>query len=223
MGFIQPPFIISILIALAVHEWAHAYAAWKLGDPTAKYEGRLTVNPIAHLDPLGTLMFIIVGFGWGKPVPVDARYFKRPLRDMAITAFAGPLSNLILAIIFILLLAFLTGGQMPISIIQLVGLSLVDANPLHTIAVQICASSVFINLALMAFNLLPVAPLDGSKILRPFIPKRYEAEYEAFLQRGPFFLLLLIVLGRVANVPVLTGWVFGIGEPIFYVLKSIVT
>ena len=90
MGFLNPIFILSILIALSVHEWAHAVAADRLGDSTARESGRLTLNPISHLDPIGTILFLTVGFGWGKPVPVDHRYFRRPKRDMAITAIAGP-------------------------------------------------------------------------------------------------------------------------------------
>src|SRR4051812_8481457 len=104
--FLQPPFLIAILFALSFHEAAHAWMALRLGDATAKLAGRLTLNPLAHLDPLGTILFVIVGFGWGKPVPVNPYYFRQPKRDNALVALAGPVSNLILAAVsFILLLA----------------------------------------------------------------------------------------------------------------------
>ena len=105
--FLTPTFIISVLIALSVHEWAHGFTAHRLGDPTAKVEGRLTLNPLAHLDPIGTAMFLIVGFGWGKPVPVDPRYFKHYKRDTSLVALAGPASNLVLALLaFLVLILF---------------------------------------------------------------------------------------------------------------------
>ena len=222
MNFLTPPFIISMLIALSVHEWAHAYAAWKLGDNTAKYEGRLTINPIAHLDPLGTLMFLIIGFGWGKPVPVDASYFRKPKRDTAIVAAAGPFSNLVLALIATVLLAVVMREDIQTTSSGLLTVS-VQGGALKTVFVQVCASSLFINLALMAFNLLPIAPLDGSKILHPFIPLKYSEEYEAFMQRGPYFLLLLLILERAANISVLGTWVYGIIAPLLAVLMGVVS
>ena len=220
MTFLNPPFIISILIALSVHEWAHAYAAYKLGDSTAKYAGRLTVNPMAHLDPMGTLMFFIVGFGWAKPVPVDPRYFDHPRRDNAIVALAGPLSNLVLAFIAFIVLMLANGMAMNASVMDLL-----SANGSHSaftaLIIQISASSLFINLALMAFNLLPIAPLDGSKILHPFIPLRYEREYYEFMNKGPFILLAIIILERAVDFPLLSGWVFGIVGPILWAMQQI--
>ncbi|MFH1671122.1 MAG: site-2 protease family protein, partial [Patescibacteria group bacterium] len=88
--FVSPPFIIAILIAISVHEWGHGFVAYKLGDPTAQMDGRLSLNPLAHLDPIGTLMFLIIGFGWAKPVPIDPRYFKNHKRDTTLVALAGP-------------------------------------------------------------------------------------------------------------------------------------
>ena len=107
MGFLNPIFILSILIALTVHEWAHAFVANRLGDPTAREMGRLTLNPIVHLDPMGTILFLLVGFGWGKPVPVNERYFHHPKRDTALVAAAGPVSNLVLAFIAFIALSLL--------------------------------------------------------------------------------------------------------------------
>lgn len=219
MSFPSPAFLIAILIALSVHEWAHAFAADKLGDPTARNEGRLTLNPLAHLDPLGTLMFFIVHFGWGKPVPVDPRYFKHPKRDMAIVAAAGPISNIVLALISVIVLA-LFNAPIPESIFGLIGTE-VSGSPFIAIIVQLCYESLFINLALMAFNLLPIAPLDGSKIVRIWIPARYDYEYDLFMTKGPFILLALLLVDNLLPLPILSGWVFGIMTPFYIALHYI--
>jgi len=204
-GFLSPTFIIAILVALSIHEWAHAYVAWKLGDPTAKYDGRLTINPLAHLDPIGTILFIFVGFGWGKPVPVNPQYFKHYKRDNALVALAGPVSNLIVAFA-----AFAILLVMPTS-------EAVWAQVLNTLMSDI----IKINLVLMAFNLLPIAPLDGSKILDMFIPYQYQRQYAEFMMRGPFILLALILLGRAFGVPLLSGWISLIISPILVTMGVI--
>jgi len=191
LSFLNPTAIISILIALSVHEWAHAYSAYKLGDPTARDQGRLTLNPIAHLDFLGTIFFLLVGFGWGKPVPVNPAYFQNPKRDNAIVAFAGPLSNLLLGTFFYALFTYLpSGGSVGVIFLR-----------------DLASVSVLINLSLMAFNLLPIAPLDGSKVIHPFVPLRREAEYEQFLRRGPVILLILLVVEQLFNVGILSRWI----------------
>jgi Zn-dependent protease len=207
MGFITPPFIISVLIALTFHEVAHGVVALWLGDPTAKYEGRLTLNPAAHLDLLGTLMFFMVGFGWAKPVPVDPRHFKNVKRDMALTAIAGPVTNLILAFLTVLIAkgVLLIHIQATPGVVQFFS--------------EFFQSMLFINLGLMAFNLLPIAPLDGSKILGLFIPYTYEYEYQEFLNKGPFILLGLLIAERVLNVPLLIGWITAIIYPILHVME----
>ena len=219
MSFLDPTSIIAILIALSIHEWAHGFAADKLGDPTARYEGRLTINPIAHLDPLGTMMFLMVGFGWGKPVPIDPRYFSHPKRDVAITAIAGPVSNLIIAFIaFFGILALQVNGGMTIS--SLLASPQTDSVAIAFLA-QLFRRSIFINLALMAFNLLPIAPLDGSKVLHMFIPPQHEHAYHEFMRRGPLFLLLLIVLERTINFPLLYGWITMIMAPVLMTMETI--
>ncbi len=220
MQFLNPPFIISILIALSVHEWAHGFVAYKLGDPTAKDEGRLTLNPIAHLDPIGTILFLIIGFGWGKPVPINPQNFKHYKRDTALTALAGPVSNLLLAFVAFFGLMLVSpngmnpnaGGLLSISTNGTVG---------QLFFVQVFASSLFINLGLMAFNLLPIAPLDGSKIIRPFIPFQYEDQYNTFMQRGPIVLLVILLAERLLNIHILTGWIYGIMNPILKVMGAI--
>src|SRR3989338_9539567 len=109
MQFFNPTFIIAVLIGLSVHEAAHGYIAYKLGDPTAKMDNRISLNPLAHLDPVGTLMFFLIGFGWAKPVPIDPRFFRKPKRDSMLTALAGPAANLITAFICFLLLIAIFG------------------------------------------------------------------------------------------------------------------
>jgi len=218
--FLNPSFIISLLIAISIHEWAHGFAAYKLGDPTAKNEGRLTINPLAHLDPIGTLMFIMAGFGWGKPVPVNPMYFKNAKRDSAITSLAGPFSNFVLAWIAFVLFVLISGSSMNTSAMGLLAIQ-GGGNPFLTIVLQILASSIFVNLVLMAFNLLPIAPLDGSKIVQMFVPLRHEDAYMEFMRRGPFFLLILLVSEYFIGVPILRTWIFGIVNPIFAVMSSL--
>lgn len=216
---LNAPFIIAILIALSVHECAHAFVAYRLGDPTAKEEGRLTLNPAAHLDALGVLMFFLVHFGWGKPVPVDPRYFKHPKRDSALVALAGPASNLLIAIVVFFLLAVLAPQIMQGSTEELLFTQGVGAK-LQAFLVQVLANSLFLNLGLMAFNLLPIAPLDGSKIVQAFVPLRYERAYETFMDRGPFILIALLILERAMNVPILVTWISFIMDGVLGVLTA---
>jgi len=203
--FLTPTFIISVLIALSVHEWAHGFTAHRLGDPTAKVEGRLTLNPLAHLDPIGTVMFLIVGFGWGKPVPVDPRYFKHYKRDTSLVALAGPASNLVLALLaFLVLILFAgvavgSGGE--------IMLPPGGFSASRELLITLATDFIQINLVLMAFNLLPIAPLDGSKVIRPFIPLKHEDHYHDFMVQGPKILLILILLGLFLNLPILSWWI----------------
>ena len=219
--FLNPTFIISILIALSAHEWAHGMMAYRLGDHTAKQQGRLTLNPIAHLDLLGTILFLTVGFGWGKPVPINERNFRHPRRDIALTAAAGPASNLVLALIAFLLLAFLSPDFSIGSVFDLLD-ARSGASPLQLFLVQLLASSLFINLGLMAFNLLPIAPLDGSKVLGSFIPYQYELQFDAIMQRGPYILLFLLLAERLFGFPFLSGWIMTIMSSVLWLFQSMV-
>ncbi len=178
---LNAPFLIAILIALTFHECAHAFVADRLGDPTPRQEGRLTLNPVAHLDALGTLMFFIIHFGWGKPVPVNPRYFKKPKRDSALVSIAGPLSNFILAFIAALLLVKFFPQVLQVDSAEQLFSTPGVGERLQAFVAQVLADSLSINLGLMAFNLLPIAPLDGSKIVEAFIPLRYEDAYAAFI------------------------------------------
>lgn len=204
---LNAPFIIAILVALTVHEWAHALVANYLGDPTAKDEGRLTLNPIAHLDPIGTLLFFLVHFGWGKPVPVDPRNFRHPRRDNALVALAGPSSNLIIAFVAFVLLTVVAPQMMHVASVEELLFAHGVGSRFAAFGGQVLANLLFINLGLMAFNLLPIAPLDGSKIIEPLIPERYHLEYGWFMQNGPFILIGMLLVERLLNIPILITWI----------------
>lgn len=210
-AFLSPPYLLSILIALSVHEWAHGYVAYVLGDYTAKDAGRLTLNPLSHLDPLGTILFLTVGFGWGKPVPVNSLHFRHPKRDTALVSLAGPVSNFALAFVAFLGLVFVAPHVISADPEQLLG-SAGRGGTLALLFTQTLETSVFINLGLMAFNLLPIAPLDGSKILAAYIPIRYEDQYDQLMRYGPYILLALLILGRSGSGGLLAFWVMGIAR-----------
>ncbi len=177
-----------ILIALTLHEFAHAITADRLGDPTPRSQGRLTLNPLAHLDLMGTILLFVARFGWAKPVLVDPRNFKNPQRDMMIVAAAGPASNLILALIFGIIYQFMQGAPAE---------TRTDA-----ILQFMVTYSVIINLVLAFFNLLPIPPLDGSKIIRAFLPESVQPAFSRLESFGPFLLLGIIVLGQYFNVAI---------------------
>lgn len=220
MPFLNPTYIISILIAIAVHEWAHAVTADRLGDPTPEREGRLTLNPLAHIDPMGALMFLIVGFGWAKPVPVNASYFRHAKAGMTLTALAGPFANLCLAAIAFAGLSLLSDRSGLGSLSGLLS-STEGVSAGMIILVQILRSSLFVNLALMAFNLFPVAPLDGSNIVRLFVPYHLEHKYEDFVRIGPFVLLFLIFFESFLPFELLSGWVHGIMSAVLSVFALV--
>lgn len=218
-SFLTPTYIIAVLIAISVHEWAHAFVADKFGDPTPGQAGRLTLNPIAHLDLLGAIMFLVIGFGWAKPVPVNSSYFRHPKRELSLVALAGPMSNLVLAFVAFLLLFLITHVH-AFSVDSLLG-NVTGASPGWTILLQVLTDSLFVNLALMAFNLLPVAPLDGSNIVRQFIPYRFEDRYEDFVRIGPYILIALILVEMFLPVHILSVWVFGIMQFVLNIFNLI--
>lgn len=210
MPFLNPIYIIALLIAVSIHEWAHAMVATRLGDPTPSNAGRLTVNPLAHLDLIGALLFVTVGFGWAKPVPINPMYFAKPKTGTLFVALAGPVSNLILAIVSAAVLSFM-GARMSVSPWDL--LSTPSVGSVGTaFALQLLSASLFINLGLMAFNLLPVAPLDGSKVLEAFVPLRYADRYDDFMRIGPFILLGLFLAESLLRIPLLSLWITTIME-----------
>ena len=186
-----------ILFALSLHEAAHGFVASKLGDPTAKNLGRLTVNPFKHLDPLGFICMVIFGFGWAHPVPINSRYFKKPRRDMALTALAGPVSNLIAAAVFALLYGL---GVFFFNFAALKGLF--TSTSVFTLAqyfTYFLYYGISLNVTLAVFNLIPIPPLDGSRIICAFLPpaaaQKY-MKYERFLSIG---LLALLFIPSVSN------------------------
>jgi Zn-dependent protease len=176
---------IMLLVGFPVHEFAHALAAYRLGDSTARFMGRLTLNPIAHFDPLGGILLAITfigssfGFGWAKPTPVNPSNLEGGRRGEAVVAIAGPISNLVLAIAAALPLRYLLANP--------------DlARQLPSVVLQVLILFVFINLVLMVFNLFPIPPLDGSKVLFAFLPPQVAWRYRPMLEQYGFILLLLV-------------------------------
>ena len=179
MLFRLPPEVLVILIpvllfALVFHEFSHAWVANKLGDPTARYAGRLTLNPMAHLDPIGGLMILFVGFGWAKPVPVDIRYLRNPRVDMMKIAFAGPASNLLLAFI---------GG------------TILRSGFVHGTVAMMIMLFTQINIMLAVFNMIPIAPLDGSQIFSGLLIRKYPELVRNLQIYGPQILMGAILIG----------------------------
>ena len=186
----------ALLVGITFHEFAHAYAANRQGDLTATRMGRLTLNPKAHLDPAGTLMLLIAGFGWGKPVPVNPYALRSGRRGMAIVSVAGPVANLLLVIAFALLFQL---GVLEVGV-SLTALRAFDVTAWVTI---IATYSVILNLILAVFNLLPIPPLDGGGILAGIAP-RVALPVVSTLQRvGPPLLLIAVLLTLVSDVNVL--------------------
>ncbi len=205
-GFFSPIAILAFLVGLTVHEWAHAFVATRLGDPTPHNNGRLTFNPVAHIDPLGAILFLTVGFGWAKPVPVNPAYFSEPKKGMFLTALAGPVSNFLLALFSFWVLLLL--GVRP-SVWSFLSLP-ASGSPAFLFFAQFFAYSLFTNLGMMAFNLLPIGPLDGSKALEAFIPLRYDDRYQEYLRVGPYILLALLLGERFLHIDVFGVWITSI-------------
>lgn len=212
-SFLKDPFatllslsllLLSILVAVTIHEFSHAFASNKLGDTTAKSLGRLTLNPKSHLDPLGSLLFLFVGFGWGKPVPVDIYRIKKvpPLIGMSIVSFAGPASNLVTAILigFCLKKLALEFG-------------------LSDIWIELGFTFVQISLVLAVFNLVPLPPLDGYKVILGILPRGLSMQYSGLERYGPIALIILFLIDMtVPGVSILSTL---IGEPVKILLNWI--
>ncbi|HKW92029.1 MAG TPA: site-2 protease family protein [Methylomirabilota bacterium] len=177
----------ALLVAVTVHELAHAVVADRLGDPTARRLGRLTLNPLPHIDPLGAIAFVLAGFGWAKPVPVNARNLRHPVRDMAWVALAGPISNFATAFVALVAVRLLghLGGALPIVTVPLAGV--------------LFWTYVF-NLALGIFNLIPLPPLDGGHFLPYLFPRASWGFVHQLEQVGPFLLILLVLTGATSYV-----------------------
>ncbi|MGM0436699.1 MAG: site-2 protease family protein [Bacillota bacterium] len=179
-------FLIPILlISLSFHEFLHGYASYKLGDPTPKINGRLTLNPLAHLDPIGSLVLLLTRrFGWAKPVPINPNYYKNPRKGMMIVGIAGPGANFMLALVFSASIKLILN----FSQYSLRGYSGNFVNLL----LQFLVMAIMINLSLAFFNLIPIPPLDGSKILRGFLPAKFDQYF--YKLEGPAGMVVLIIL-----------------------------
>ena len=184
---------LSLVLVISIHEFAHAFAAVRLGDPTPKLQGRLTLNPLAHLDKFGTILLILVGFGWGKPVIFDPYNLKNPRRDAAIISLAGPASNLVFAILSAILFRVSLGVFISTSIVF-----------------DILSFIIYFNLLLAFFNLIPIHPLDGGKIFIGVLPASEARDADMFLKRYGLIILLFLIFP-----------IFGGRSPIFVVLSPV--
>ena len=185
-----PYVVMTLIVAFTLHEFAHAYVAYLFGDHTAKKQGRLTLSPLAHLDPFGTLLLIIAGFGWAKPVPVNRYFFKKPRLAGILVSIAGPFSNLVLAFIGLLIYYSMNNAA-------------VDNDALYrfvTLFIQI-------NLTLGVFNLLPFPPLDGYRVIEDLVQPSTRAKMTQYESWGIFVFLILVItpLDRIVIWPLLNG------------------
>ena len=197
--------VLVVFLLLPVHEFAHAWAAYKLGDYTANYSGRLTLNPFAHLHPIGTLLLILTGYGWANPVPVNPRNFKDSKIGMGLTALAGPVSNILMSFVLLLIYKGLT----------LIPTYTYRAENVITIIESILVFMAQTSIVLAVFNLIPVPPLDGSRVLGLILPDRIYfkiMEYERYIYIG----LMVLVFAGVLNTPI-----YFISDAIFNLLLTL--
>lgn len=194
------------MMAVTIHEVSHGYVAWKLGDPTAHYAGRLTLNPIAHIDPIGALMLVLVGFGWAKPVPVNPGYFRKPRRDMMWVGLAGPVSNILFAIVFALVLK-----------------AVIAFAPNYSEALfPLLRFGIVINVVLAAFNMIPIPPLDGSRVLANFLPFNASRRFDELERYGlipvavVLFLLPWATNGRIDIVRSVSRWALALFSKLMF-------
>lgn len=194
--------ITVLLFAITIHEYAHGRAALWLGDPTAKRMGRLSLNPLPHIDPFGAICLFLFNFGWAKPVPVDPRYFKDPKKGIIIMSLSGPLANLITAFFAGMLIRYVF---LPWEVYQMALVYLL-----------------FMNLGLGLFNLLPLPPLDGSHVLENLLPLHAAQKYREFGRYGPIFLILIVMLDNFAHTGILSRILIGPMKYLAHLFSGIV-
>jgi len=204
--------LIPMLLSLTVHEWAHAWSAYRLGDDTAKMQGRLTLNPIAHIDPIGTLILplLMIPFGWAKPVPVNPTRFRRGVkmsRGMMVTAAAGPLANLVLAVLSAVALGLM--GRFGGSSAAAGGMGLSG----------LLFMMVVINVSLAIFNLIPIPPLDGSRVLEGLLPDGWRPQWQSIVRLAPLLLVVVVVAGQ-KLIAAPAGYVYGLLAQLIDVIRS---
>lgn len=188
--------VIPALLCITIHELCHGYVAYKLGDNTAKNAGRLTLNPIKHIDIMGLLAMVVFKFGWAKPVPINMNNFKNPKTGMAITALAGPVSNLLLAVVIL----FIYG---------LVFIPLSEAGNMGTVLLEMLRTTAYLSCMLAIFNIIPIPPLDGSKILFSLLPEREYYKLMQYERYGMILLLVIIVTGTLSTyLTTAVSWVY---------------
>ena len=193
----------AALIAIVLHELGHGLVSYMLGDPTPKNEGRLTLNPLKHLDPIGTLCLILCHCGWAKPVSVDPTYYKKPKLGMTLVGLAGPMMNFLVAI-----LSFVFIG-----ILMYIRIYVVD-NTFIYILYNFFSYLSIINIGLGVFNLIPIPPLDGSKVIGVILPNKAYEEYMGYQKYGMYFMIFLMILLSVLDY-------FGVESPISFVIEKI--
>ena len=197
--------ILPALLCITLHELSHGYVAYLLGDDTAKRAKRLTLNPLRHIDPWGLVMMVLFHFGWAKPVPVNMYRFKNPRKGMAVTAIAGPLMNVLIAVVFLFLYGLL---YMPLYI---------KGGGLARSVFQMISTTAYLSLTLAVFNIIPISPLDGSKVLFSFLSDSAYAKLMHYERYGMIVLMVLVVTGGLSGVlGGVTGWVY---DKLFFIAQ----